>query len=780
MTTERMPGEHCYRDAVYTLEKYVAGYTTEQVQRELGLTDVVKLASNENAWGPSPKALEAIGGELHNLWQYPEQSFFDLKHVLAEVNGVSAENVVVGHGTEVIIQLIPQLFCEAGDDVVVADLTYGRYAEATKLMNAAVRVVPLRDFHYDLDAVRAAVGERTKLVWICSPNNPTGCIVRRDEIDDFMASLPAGVTVVFDQAYREFVDDPDYADGLDLLKAGRENVIVLRTFSKAYGLAGMRLGYALVPPRVCSLLDTIKEPFNLNRLSIVAGPAALSDTEWLHGLHRADHRGPPPAHVHAHGVGLRRGAEPGQLRPRRRRRERRGALGAAAAARRHRAPVHRLGPHAPHARHGRPPRAERALPRGVPRGVAGARRAGRRERRRRAASPAARPSWTCCATCAPARAGAGRHRAGRARVLRLRRGRRRRARPAGRRRLPALHGRGRARRAGGRQYRRPVYTRGAGTNLSGGTTPVDGGLVLCLLEMDEIVEIDAVNLTATVQPGVIIKDLDDAAAASSASCTRRTPARWPSPPWAAAWPSAPAACAASSTASPRTTSWASRSCSPTAACCAPAARREERHRLRPRQAHGRHEGTLGIITEITVKLRPRPEAMRSMLAYFDTRRSPPTRPRHRRRRRDPRHAGVHGPHHIVAVEGFTHVGLPRGRRGLLLIEVDGIPEVVGAREAATVLEAVPGPRRRGQGGRMGAERDRLWAARRAALPAARLRPTIIVEDATVPRSQISAMLDLVGGGAKHDLSISVVGHAGDGNLHPRSSATRTTRWRWPA
>jgi histidinol-phosphate aminotransferase len=283
MTTERRAGEDRYRDAVFTLEKYIAGYTTEQVQRELGLTDLVKLASNENAWGPSPRALEAIRGELHNLWQYPEQSFFDLKHVLAEANGMRAENVVVGHGTEVIIQLIPQLFCDPGDEVVVPDLTYGRYAEAAKLMQARVVTVPLRDFHYDLAAVRAAVTARTKLVWLCSPNNPTGCIVRRRETEELLTSLPEGVAVVFDQAYREFVDDAEYADGLDFLKAGHENVIVLRTFSKAYGLAGMRLGYALVGERVCWLLDTIKEPFNLNRLSIVAGPAALADTEWLAG-----------------------------------------------------------------------------------------------------------------------------------------------------------------------------------------------------------------------------------------------------------------------------------------------------------------------------------------------------------------------------------------------------------------------------------------------------------------------------------------------------------------
>jgi len=281
MTPEHQTGEDRYRPAVHRLNKYIAGYTTEQVQRELGLTDIVKLASNENAWGPSPRALEAIRAELHNLWQYPEQSFFDLKKVLADANGVAPENVVVGHGSEVIIQLIPQLFCNPGDEVIVPDLTYGRYAEAAKLMEAHVCVVPLRDFGYDLDAVAEAVMDRTKLIWICSPNNPTGAIVRRREVAELLGRLPDSVTVVFDQAYREFVDDEEYADGLDCLKQGHENVIVLRTFSKAYGLAGMRLGYALVSERVCWLLDTIKEPFNLNRLSIVAGPAALSDREWL-------------------------------------------------------------------------------------------------------------------------------------------------------------------------------------------------------------------------------------------------------------------------------------------------------------------------------------------------------------------------------------------------------------------------------------------------------------------------------------------------------------------
>ncbi len=279
--TERRAREGCYRPAVFSLEKYVAGFTTEQVKREHGLDDVVKLASNENAWGPSPRALEAIVAELHNLWQYPEQSFFDLKEAIARAHGVTAENVFVGHGSEVIIQLIPQLFCDPGDEAIVADITFGRYAEACKLMRAKLVTVPLRDFHYDLAAVRAAVTPRTKLIWLCSPNNPTGTVAPAAAVRELVDSLPAAATVVLDQAYQEFVEDPAAVDGLELLREGRENVIVLRTFSKAYGLAGMRLGYALVSPRVCSLLDTIKEPFNVNRLSIVAGPAALADREWM-------------------------------------------------------------------------------------------------------------------------------------------------------------------------------------------------------------------------------------------------------------------------------------------------------------------------------------------------------------------------------------------------------------------------------------------------------------------------------------------------------------------
>jgi glycolate oxidase len=318
------------------------------------------------------------------------------------------------------------------------------------------------------------------------------------------------------------------------------------------------------------------------------------------------------------------------------------------------------------------------------------------------------------------------------------------------------------------RHRRPIYTRGSGTNLSGGSTPVNGGLVVCLLDMNEIVEIDTVNLTATVQPGVIIKDLDDAAG--------KVGLMYPPDPGSVAVASMGGSVA---------------ECSGGLRGLKYGVTKDYVMGLEVVLADGRvlrsggktvknvtgydlvklmvgSEGTLGIITEIVVKLRPRPGAMRSMLAYFDDQRVAANAaiaivgagviP-----------ATLEFMDHITiaAVEDFTHVGLRKEAEAVLLVEVDGIPEVV-EREAATVLAQLRAHGGDVQEARDAAERDALWAARRAALPAvARLRPTIIVEDATVPRSQIATMLDLVADIARrHDLTISVVGHAGDGNLHP--------------
>jgi histidinol-phosphate aminotransferase len=274
-----VPAVMQWRPEVDELVEYVAGVTTEEVQRDLGLSDVVKLSSNENPLGPSPRVQEAILGCIPKIATYPERSFLELKRCLAEANGVSVDNICVGHGSETIIQLLPQLCVTAGDEVIVPSVTYGRYEEASKLMGGRPVRVPLRDLRLDLEATAASVTDRTKIVWICNPNNPTGTHLRIDEVTRFLESIPPRVLVVFDQAYMEYADDPAFADAVDLLRAGHENVVVLRTFSKVHGLAGLRLGYGIAAAPVRALLDIVKEPFNLNRFSIVAGPAALADRE---------------------------------------------------------------------------------------------------------------------------------------------------------------------------------------------------------------------------------------------------------------------------------------------------------------------------------------------------------------------------------------------------------------------------------------------------------------------------------------------------------------------
>ena len=269
------------RPAIMTLDDYKPGTTIEEVERELGLSDIVKLSENENPYGMSARALEAILVELPRASQYPEHGFYDLIHALAAANGVKESMVVAGQGAEALVQLVPEMFVNPGDEVILADITYSRYLQASRLMDASVVVVPLRDYRHDLQAIAKAVTPRTKLIWVCSPNNPTGTIVYRREVRAFLDFLPPSVVVVFDQAYSEFVDDPEYADGIEFLKQGYENVLVLRTFSKAHGMAGLRLGYCIGSSAVCNLLNRIREPFNVNRLAIVASQASLADRDFL-------------------------------------------------------------------------------------------------------------------------------------------------------------------------------------------------------------------------------------------------------------------------------------------------------------------------------------------------------------------------------------------------------------------------------------------------------------------------------------------------------------------
>lgn len=259
---------------------YVPGKPVEEVERELGVTGIVKLASNENPLGSSPRAVAAVQQALPTLNRYPDGGGYALRRAVAERQRVDLDQVILGNGSVEIIEMLSRAYVEDGDDVVISQQSFVSYEIAVRQVNGNAILVPARPDHsHDLEAMAAAVTERTKLVYIANPCNPTGTCFSRQELDTFLSRVGDGVLVVLDQAYHEYVVKPDYPDGLDDLKRGR-NVIVLRTFSKIYGLAGLRIGYGLAAPEVIADLNRVRSPFNTSSLAQVAALAALDDDEW--------------------------------------------------------------------------------------------------------------------------------------------------------------------------------------------------------------------------------------------------------------------------------------------------------------------------------------------------------------------------------------------------------------------------------------------------------------------------------------------------------------------
>ncbi|HHU50923.1 MAG TPA: histidinol-phosphate transaminase [Firmicutes bacterium] len=268
------------RREILEISPYVPGKPVDEVRRELGITDVIKLASNENPLGPSPKGRTAVSEVLSELHIYPDGNSFYLKQALAAKLGVKVEELIIGNGSDEIIKLLAEAFFRPGDEVVISEHTFGEYAYAAHLMGAKIRRAPAgQDFGHDLEQMAAAVTERTKAVFICNPNNPTGTMITKDELEKFISSVPSQVLIVLDQAYFEYVEDPAYPDGIDYIGDGR--VLVLRTFSKIYGLAGLRVGYGIGAAGLISYLNRVKEPFNVNIPAQAAARAALEDTEFL-------------------------------------------------------------------------------------------------------------------------------------------------------------------------------------------------------------------------------------------------------------------------------------------------------------------------------------------------------------------------------------------------------------------------------------------------------------------------------------------------------------------
>ena len=270
---------HVHPD-ILSLSPYVPGKPIEELQRQLGLTRVIKLASNENPLGPSPKAVTALAGANSTLHRYPDGGAYRLRQAIADRWKVTREQVILGNGSDEILGLLVRTFLTPGDEAVMADHTFVIYKMEVTAAHGKPVEVPLVNWTHDLEAMAQAISPRTRLLFLCNPNNPTGTMVSAEAVDRLMAEVPHDVIVVFDEAYFEYVRNPEFPDSMAYVKKGR-NAIVLRTFSKIYGLAGLRIGYGVSTPEIINFLNRIRPPFNANSLAQRAALAALGDDEHV-------------------------------------------------------------------------------------------------------------------------------------------------------------------------------------------------------------------------------------------------------------------------------------------------------------------------------------------------------------------------------------------------------------------------------------------------------------------------------------------------------------------
>lgn len=273
--------KNLFRNELATLKPYVPGKPIEEVKKELGLENIEKLASNENPLGPSPKAVEAIKKELGNINIYPDAASMALKEKIAQKYDLTYENVVVGNGGEQLLAMIAQTFINEGDEAVMAATTFGIYGTSISLMGGVPVKIPLKYYKHDFEKFSQSVNDRTKLIYVCNPNNPTGNIMTKDEVAFLVRNVPEDVVLVFDEAYYDYaVLNNDYPDTLSVLKT-RPNTIILRTFSKVAGIAGVRVGFLLTSKEIADQINKVKSVFNVNKLAQAAAMGALDDQEHI-------------------------------------------------------------------------------------------------------------------------------------------------------------------------------------------------------------------------------------------------------------------------------------------------------------------------------------------------------------------------------------------------------------------------------------------------------------------------------------------------------------------
>lgn len=268
------------RKEVEKLEAYVSGKPISEVKRELGIDRVVKLASNENPLGCSEKVKEGIRELIDSIHMYPDASCYDFKSALSEKHSIKREMIFCGAGSDSLINVICETLLDPGDESIMADITFPRYESNTILVGAKPVKIPLKDFVLDIEEMVNAITDKTKVIWFCNPNNPTGSVFSKEKFYSLLDKIPKDVYVVMDEAYCEFVITDDYPDSFELLKK-YENIIILRTFSKAYGLASLRFGYGVAREELVDYLNRVINAFDSNLFAQAAATIAIKDEEFL-------------------------------------------------------------------------------------------------------------------------------------------------------------------------------------------------------------------------------------------------------------------------------------------------------------------------------------------------------------------------------------------------------------------------------------------------------------------------------------------------------------------
>ncbi len=267
-------------DYILSVKPYVAGKPLEELEREYGITDAIKLASNENPLGPSPLAIKAIQQAVKKLHRYPNGGSRQLCARLSKRLDVKKESIILGNGSDDIIAMLARVLLQPGDEAVLPRPSFLFYEITVRCSGAIPVGVPLKAGHTDLDGMLECIGPKTRMVFLTNPHNPTGALITRQALDDFVAALAKDVVLLIDEAYIEFVREPNCPQSIDYLDSGKI-VVGLRTFSKAYGLAGLRIGYGLMPLFLADLLNRVRQPFNVNSLAQAAAVAALDDQRFL-------------------------------------------------------------------------------------------------------------------------------------------------------------------------------------------------------------------------------------------------------------------------------------------------------------------------------------------------------------------------------------------------------------------------------------------------------------------------------------------------------------------